>query len=199
LPTLLSAAWAYRGQDLVDWRVSRLAIAWGVPATIAGSLLTARTGGRPLMIMTALLVLGLGISLLREHGGPGAAARTPSAWAIAGIAIGVGFLSGLLANTGGILFGPLFIQVLGLPPKRALACSLVVSAALAVPGLAVHTALGHIDWIIAAGLSLAAIPSSYLGARAALSLRDKTLVRVYGALLALFGAYDLRALLVYNR
>ncbi len=45
--------------------------------------------------------------------------------------------------------------------------------------------LGYIDWLIVLALSLAAIPFSYLGARLALSLRDKTLVRVYGFLLAL--------------
>lgn len=200
LPTLLSAAWAYRGKDLVDWRVSRLTILWGVPATLAGSFLSESVGGHPLMIMTALMVLGLGVSLLFETGAPKPASHVSAAWAIAAIALGVGGLSGLLANTGGILFGPLFIRALGMPPKRALACSLVVSAALAVPGMGAHMYLGHIDWFIVAALSLAAIPSSYLGARLALSLRDKTLVRVYGLVLVLFGLYDLWHLhLVYNR
>ena len=200
LPTLLSAAWAYRGKDLVDWRVVRLSVLWGALATLAGSFLSVRVGGHALMVLTALMVLGLGVSLLFEGGAPRPEPRVPSAGAIAAIAVAVGGLSGLLANTGGILFGPLFIRALGLPPKRALACSLVVSAALAVPGVGAHMYLGHIDWGIVAALSLAAIPSSYMGARLALSLRDKTLLRVYGVLLALFGLYDLwRVVLVYNR
>ena len=200
LPTLLSAAWAYRGKDLVDWRVTRLTILWGVPATLAGSFLSESVGGHPLMIMTGLMVLGLGVALLFETAPPNPAPHVSSAWAIAAIALFVGGLSGLLANTGGILFGPLFIRALRMPPKRALACSLVVSAALAVPGMGVHMYLGHVDWFIVAGLSLAAIPSSYMGARLALGMRDKTLVRVYGLLLAVFGLYDLWHLyLVYNR
>lgn len=200
LPTLLSAAWAYRGKDLVDWRVTRLTILWGVPATLAGSFLSDYVGGHPLMILTGLMVLGLGVSLLLKGGEAKPAAHPHAAGAVVAIALGVGGLSGLLANTGGILFGPLFIRALGMPPKRALATSLVVSAALAVPGMGAHMFLGHIDWLIVFALSVAAIPSSYLGARLALSLRDKTLVRVYGLLLALFGLYDLWHLhLVYNR
>ena len=200
LPTLLSAAWAYRGKDLVDWRVTRLTVLWGVPATLAGSFLSEYVGGHPLMIMTGLMVLGLGVSLLFKGGEAKPASHPHAAWSIVAISLGVGGLSGLLANTGGILFGPLFIRALGMPPKRALATSLVVSAALAVPGMGAHMLLGHIDWLIVLALSLAAIPSSYLGARLALSLRDKTLVRVYGFLLALFGLYDLWHLhLVYNR
>ncbi len=191
LPTLMSAAWAYRGKDLVDWRVSRLTVLWGVPATLAGSFLSDSVGGHALMVMTAFMVFALGLSLLFKNGEPEPASHVPSGWRIAAIGASVGLLSGLLANTGGILFGPLFIRWLGMPPKRALATSLVVSAVLALPGVAVHMYLGHIDWVIVAALSLAAIPSSYLGARLALSLHDKTLVRVYGALLALFGLYDI--------
>lgn len=200
LPTLLSAAWAYRGKDLVDWRVVRLTVLWGVPATLIGSFLSEAVGGHWCMILTGLMVLGLGFSLLFGSGEPKPSTHVAAGWAIAAIALSVGGLSGLLANTGGILFGPLFIRALGMPPKRALACSLIVSAALAVPGMGAHMYLGHVDWWIVAALSAAAIPSSYFGARLALSLRDKTLVRVYGALLVLFGAYDLWHLyLAYNR
>lgn len=200
LPTLLSAAWAYRGKDLVDWRVVRLTIYWGVPATLAGSFLSEVVGGHWCMILTGLMVLALGVSLAFGGGESKPATHVSSAWAIALIGVFVGALSGLLANTGGILYGPLFIRALGMPPKRALACSLIVSAALAVPGMAAHMYLGHVDWWIVAALSVAAIPSSYVGARVALSLHDRHLVRIYGALLIAFGAYDLWHLyLVYNR
>lgn len=191
LPTLLSAAWAYRGKNLVDWRVVKTTFWWGAPATLIGCFLSEAVGGHWCMILTGLMVLGLGLSLLFGKGEPKPSTHVAAGWKIAGIALLVGGLSGLLANTGGILFGPLFISALGLPPKRALACSLVVSAALAVPGMAAHMYLGHVDWWIVLALSLAAMPSSYWGARLALSLHDKTLVRVYGALLVLFGAYDL--------
>ncbi len=190
LPTLLASAWAYRGRGLVDERVVRLAVLWGFPATVAGSFLSADAGGRALMVMSALLIAGLGVSLALEDAPPEVGGPPAPAWKIAAIGIFVGGLSGLLANSGGVLFGPLFISVLRLPAKTAIACSMIVAAALAIPGMAVHVYLGHVDWTIVVALSVAAIPSSYLGARLALRLRDKTLLRVYGTLLTLFGFYD---------
>ena len=62
--------------------------------------------------------------------------------------ITVGLLGGLLANAGGFLLVPLYLAVLKLPIKTALACSLAVASVLAVPGTIVHAALGHIDWAV---------------------------------------------------
>src|SRR5207302_2302455 len=50
-------------------------------------------------------------------------------------------------------------------PISALASSLLVSAALAVPGTLVHLALGHIDWTVTFTLALTSIPASRAGAR----------------------------------
>ena len=76
------------------------------------------------------------------------------------IAAGVGLLSGLLANAGGFLLVPLYLLVLRLPIKTALACSLAVAAVLAVPGTLVHAALGHIDWAVTAVFAASLIPMS---------------------------------------
>ena len=66
----------------------------------------------------------------------------------------IGFLSGLLANAGGILFSTFFIRRLKMPIKQALACAVILSAVLSVPGAITHWCLGHIDWNIALLLSL---------------------------------------------
>ena len=108
----------------------------------------------------------------------------------------------MLANTGGVLYAPLFIMLLGMEVKRALATSLIVAAVLAVPGTLAHWYLGHIDWRLAAALSIGAIPCSYLGARLAIAIRSGTLVTIYGIALTFFGLYDLlyteRALLHFG-
>ena len=73
-----------------------------------------------------------------------------------------------------------------LPIKPALGTSLVVSAALAVPGTIVHAALGHIDWTVALVLAVCAMPASRLGASIALATDPRRLERIFGAgLLAL--------------
>lgn len=101
------------------------------------------------------------------------------------VAAVVGVFSGLLANSGGFLLTPLYLVVLHLPVKRALATSLVVSAALAIPGTLAHWALGHIDWLIVLAYAVPAVPAAYLGARLAIRSSPRWLTRVYGAVLVL--------------
>jgi uncharacterized membrane protein YfcA len=195
LPTTLSASLAYRGRGLIDWTVFAITCAVGVPATIVGSLVSPFVGGHTLMLMTAVFVAGLGVSILvhREPAEPSPKWGTP--WAqrtrLVVIGLGVGFLAGLLANTGGVLYAPLFIKWLRMETKRALATSLLVAAALAVPATIAHAALGHIDWRLVAALAIGGIPSSYLGAWTAIRLRNLTLLRIYGIALTAFGVYDL--------
>lgn len=195
LPTTLSASWAYKGEDLVDWHAVSITCLWGIPATTIGSLASSWVGGHPLMILTAVFITYLGITLLwkGEHEKTDGIAHTERAHRrkLAAIAIGVGFLSGLLANAGGVLYGPLFISWLNMPTKKALATSLVVSCFLAIPGTITHWYLGHIDWSLVLALSIATIPMSYIGAKSALKLRSVTLLKLYGCGLTFFGFYDL--------
>ncbi|MFO0591376.1 MAG: sulfite exporter TauE/SafE family protein [Polyangiaceae bacterium] len=195
LPTTLSASLAYRGRGLIDWTAFAITCAVGLPATILGSFASPLVGGHTLMLLTALFVTGLGISMFfhkeaaetRED-----VQRTPARRArLAVIGLLVGFLAGLLANTGGVLYAPLFIQWVRMETKRALATSLVVASALAIPGTIVHAALGHVDWSLVVALAIGGIPSSYFGARVALRLRSDTLLRIYGVALTAFGLYDL--------
>ncbi len=192
LPTTISASVAYYKQKLIHRKVVILTILLGIPATFAGSFLSEWLGGRALMILTAIFVLSLGLSFFVVHTSSDALeAGEISTWKITSIAVSVGTLSGLLANSGGVLFGPLFIRVLKMPTKQALACSLLVSAGLAIPGTFAHWYLGHIEWHIVWLLSISSIPFSYLGARLALSLRNQVLERIFGIMLVVFGAFDL--------
>lgn len=192
LPTTFSATLAYYRHSVIDRRVVLTSILFGIPATFLGSYYSDWLEGRTLMLLTALFVLALGISFfVGKQSTEEQLERVIPAWKIGGVAVGVGFLSGLLANSGGVLFGPLFIRVLKMPTKRALASSLMVAAGLSIPGTIAHWYFGHIDWRIVMLLSLSAIPSAYLGARLALNLRNHVLERIFGAMLVVFGAFDL--------
>jgi len=197
LPATLSAAFAYRKKRLVNGRLVLISTLTGTPATLIGSFCSSRVSGQTLMILTAVFVIGLGLSFFLIPGGTAAeeAADTTSAGRIMLVAASVGLLAGLLANSGGILFAPLFIRFLKLPTKQALASSLVVSATLAIPGTIAHWRLGHIDWSIALLLSLSTIPCSYLGARVALWLKNEVLEKIFAFMLIVFGAFDLFHLL----
>lgn len=198
LPTTLAASLAYRKSHFLDWKIIWVCILVGLPATVFGSFASHWVGGNVLMILTALFVCSLGASFIvpiirrKRRGEPLEETETSYSFGkTAMIAIGVGGLSGLLANSGGILFGPLFIRVLKMPVKQALACSLMVAAGLAIPGTLAHWWLGHIDWWIVLILSVTSIPSSFLGAKMAIRMKGETLELVFGIALCLFGLYDL--------
>lgn len=193
LPTTLAASFAYRGRGLFDRDAFVTTCAVGLPATLLGSLASPFVGGHTLMLATALFVIALGLGILfgGETKPTPRAAGAPPRLRLACIGLGVGFLAGLLANTGGVLYAPLFLRWVGMETRRALATSLLVSACLAIPGTLAHAALGHVDWPLALALSIGTVPSAYLGARLAIRLRSETLLRVYGISLTLFGLYDL--------
>jgi uncharacterized protein len=202
IPGTLIASGEYWESRLLDWEIVSWSVGVGVPATILGSLLTKYTGARPLLILTGVLVLGFGISFLawpREktaQDGPTpnpSAQFRPSFWRarLVLIATGVGIISGLLANAGGFLLAPAYARFLRQPVKKSFACSLAVSAVLALPGTVVHAYLGHISWTVAGLVALGSAPLSFLGARVAIRTRASRLERIYGIVLTALGAFFL--------
>jgi uncharacterized membrane protein YfcA len=193
VPSTMVASWAYSRERLVDWRVVRWSIAFGVPATAGGALLTNWISGGILVKATDVVLIGLGIRILiggEERQATPRSAAELSPWMLAGVATTVGVASGLLANSGGFLLAPLFVTLLRLPIKSALASSLAVASALAVPGTVVHAALGHIDWVLVAVFAATAVPLSFLGARVAMRTDAHRLERIYGmALIGLGGVF----------
>ncbi|PWU45724.1 hypothetical protein DLE60_20235 [Micromonospora globispora] len=170
-------------------------ISVGFPATVAGALLTPHVGGRLLVRIIEVVVAAVGVrlALFPDRARERAEQLRAFRFRLASVAAVAGVFSGLLANSGGFLLAPLYLVVLRLPIKRALATSLAVSAALALPGTVTHWALGHIDWRVVAAYTVLAVPAAYLGARLAIRSKPGWLTRIYGvALLAsgllLFGA-----------
>jgi uncharacterized membrane protein YfcA len=201
IPGTLLASSQYWKHRLLDWRVFWWSVGIGVPATILGSLLTKFTGARILLILTAVLVFGFGLSFLIWPGEKKSGVALPgplqhesghfSRVRLALIAFGVGFTSGLLANAGGFLLAPAYIRLLKLPIKKSFACSLAVSAVLAVPGTIIHAYLGHISWTVTGLVALGSVPCSFLGARIAIRSRSSRLARMYGLFLTALGILSL--------
>lgn len=201
IPGTLIASGEYWKSRLLDWQIVGWSIAVGIPATILGSLLTKFTGARPLLIVTGIFVLGFGLAFLflpRERVSAGdsqdlPAENRPAYWRLrlALIATGVGIVSGLLANAGGFLLAPAYSRFLRQPIKKSFACSLAVSAVLALPGTVVHAYLGHISWTVTGLMALGSVPFSFLGARIAIRTRASKLERIYGLILTALGAFFL--------
>ena len=201
VPGTLVASAEYWRSSLIDWQIVRWSLIAGVPSTILGSYLTLFTGPTPLLVVTGIMVLGFGLSFLLSSGrkklsgmpvDPEVHVRPPY-WRLrlTFVAIGVGLISGLLANSGGFLLAPSYAKFLRQPIKKAFACSLAVSVVLALPGTIVHWYLGHISWGVTGLIALGSVPLSYLGAKVALRSRPSTLERWYGFALTVLGAFFL--------
>ena len=101
---------------------------------------------------------------------------------------GVGVFTGLLANGGGFLLVPLYLLVFGLRMRQAVGTSLLVIAVLAVPTLAMHWSLGHIDWALAGEFAAGMLPGAAIGSRLAHRNHGLALRLAFGWFLA-FGAF----------
>ena len=188
IPGTLVAYRRYHRLGITDARVIRWSVAVGIPATVLGAIATRWIDGAALVKLTEIMIAGVGLRILLGRDEPEVVNRDDDQRRrIIAVAVAVGFLAGLLANAGGFLLVPLYLAVLKLPIKTALACSLAVASVLAVPGTIVHAALGHIDWTVTIVFASASIPLSSLGARTALALSAARLERIYGAGLLTLG------------
>jgi uncharacterized membrane protein YfcA len=195
IPATFVAARTYARSGHVDRRLVLTCAAIGLPATIAGALATRWIDGHFLVVATEVLLLALGAKFLFAPGELPDAPRDVAHFGrrAAALALGVGFVSGLLANAGGFLFAPLFVVALHRPLKDALGTSSALACVLAIPGTIVHAALGHIDWTVTLVFALSSVPFSALGARVALRTQTRPLERVYGVAIASFAALFLLA------
>ncbi|MEI2653801.1 MAG: sulfite exporter TauE/SafE family protein [Microthrixaceae bacterium] len=198
LPAMVPAAFVsarrYLKAGNLDRRVARLAIGGGVPGTLLGALASQLVGGNGLLILSGVLLLGIGARMLvRDRVGAAerAAGRRERTGVVVGSAFGVGLLTGLLANGGGFLLVPVFVLVLGLTAAEAAGTSMVVVGVLTIPTLASHWALGHIDWTVASGFALGLIPASLVGARLAQKVSSAQSRLAFGTMLIVFSVWFL--------
>ena len=198
LPAMVPAAFVsarrYLASGNLDRRVARLAIGGGVPGTLLGALASRLVGGDGLLVLSGLLLLGIGARMLvpdRVGAAARCATRRENSAIVVGSAFGVGLLTGLLANGGGFLLVPVFVLVLGLTAVEAAGTSMVVVGVLTIPTLATHWALGHIDWTVASGFAVGLIPASIVGARLAQKVSSAHSRLAFGTMLVGFSIWFL--------
>jgi uncharacterized membrane protein YfcA len=167
----------------------------GLAGAVLGSLATGVVDTRYIMILTALFLLYLAYrtleSALRGEATPEARGKaregTGSLAVKAGVGFAAGFFSGFMGLGGGTILVPAFLFLLHMDVKEALGNSLVVIAALAIPGMVIHTFLGHIDWLLALGMMVGVMPGSYVGSFFTLRARKRRVLLLFSMVLAAIG------------
>lgn len=196
IPAAISGSIVYIRNRKVRFDVAWRALVAAIPMSQFGVLLTGRTPGPLLMVLTGA-VLAYSAWLFIERGfskkervtnetAPGGA--RPAWMLFAGGAL-AGFVSGFLAIGGGIILVPVFVKVLRLETKEAVATSLFCVLGLAIPGTIGHAIEGNILWETALLLAAGVVPFGYLGARVSTALRTTTLERTYGLVMLAFAVY----------
>ncbi len=185
----------YQKKQLIDWRMSiKLAITV-IPGSILGAYVTGFISGSALMYLTAVFLAYISIQMVRNK--QVISIPHPERY-ILPLGFLIGFVSGMLANGGGILIVPLLLM-LGVDIKRAVATSMAVVFFAVTPAIAVHWWLGHINWWISLALILGSVPGAYLGSRMVLNIDKRTLRKWYGIFVFVMAVYLALYELIFDR
>ena len=162
----------------------------GIPGTIVGALLSRLVGGSALLLASGAVLVVVGLRVLwpiEQAARDAGTRRRQNRPLLVASAAGVGVFTGLLANGGGFLLVPLYLLVFGLRMREAVGTSLIVIAVLAIPTLATHWALGHVNWTLAGEFAVGLLPGSAVGSRLAHRVEGPTLRKAFGWFLVAFG------------
>jgi len=194
LPATIPAAALAGASYLRSGDARPRAAAWsllgGVPGALLGALVSRWVDGQLLLVASGLVLVAVGTRIVRPidptSRDAGARRRANRPFLVAAAA-GVGFFTGLLANGGGFLLVPLYVLVFGLRMRQAVGTSLVVVAVLAMPTLATHWALGHVDWSVAGLFAIGVLPASVAGTVVSRRVGGTALRQWFGWFLVIFG------------
>jgi uncharacterized protein len=197
LPGAISGTIRYQREGLVDWQVGAWVSTAGLPAVVGGALLSRVVPGEGHLLLLTIAVLlaftawrTVFVALNgddREEGNPARAAapRVTAGWRPAVIGVAAGLLSGLLGIGGGVIMVPAFTKLLQLSLKSAIATSLVCVGVFGVPATITHALLGHVDWRLAALLTIGVVPGARLGAGLTVRIDERRLRLLVGLFLGL--------------
>jgi uncharacterized membrane protein YfcA len=110
----------------------------------------------------------------------------------AGLAVLVGLSLGLLGGGGSILTVPIFVYVLGFPPKEAIAAGLAVVGAVSLFGAAGHWRAGNVAGRPALLFGVASMAGALGGARLATVVSGRAQLFLFAIVMLLAAAFMLR-------
>lgn len=172
----------------VRWRIAAVVGGAGAAAAVGGAALGRLLPDQAIMLGFAALMVAAGARMLAGDVPSGGACALPGGgvdWRAclpkslaAGTAVGV--LTGLFGVGGGFLVIPALVLGLGLPMAAAVGTSLVIVAANAAAGFAVHAGDAALDAGVVGGFTAAAIAGSLAAARLAPRVDAARLRRWFG-------------------
>ena len=179
------AAVTYVTRVGLDRRRALAAAALGLPTALLGAVTASHLPRDVIVLVVAATLVGVGVWAVVARPGDrachtpgsdprtGAAGATVPAWrptlVLAVGASTVGFYSGVVGSGTGVLLVALFVTALGTDFLRGSAMAKVVSIGSDLGALALFGLLGHVLWLLGAGMAVANVAGGIVGARTALA------------------------------
>lgn len=191
IPSAVSASVIYHKEKKIIFKLAFTALLTAIPFSLLGTWSTNFIDSDLLLIAKAGFLFFLGLNFVLS-GWILIGKEIPIKFSfVGGLISGIiaGYLAGILAVGGGIVLVTAFVRVNNLQMKNAIATSMLCVGVLSAINSYVHYKFGNIDIIIAIILCITVIPFSYLGAKLAMRLKNKTLEKIFGIILICFSLY----------
>jgi uncharacterized membrane protein YfcA len=169
----------------VRWRTGLVFGMAGMAGAYGGGRLADAIPAGILLTAFALMMLATAIGMIRGRRGGGEGTCEPADRELSllkAVAVGaaVGLVSGLVGAGGGFLIVPALTLIGGLPMAAAVGTSLAVISMQTLAGFTGHLSNVHLNWPLAAAVTVAAVTGSLAGSRLAGRIPETVLRRAFG-------------------
>lgn len=201
--TALAVALTAFANLLPHWRAGNVrwktAIAFAIPGAIGAALgasIGKTVGGKQLLFLFALLMIGVAFNMVRPRRSP-APRPERSGWAMLRWVIPVSFVVGLLAGFfgigGGFLIVPGLMLATGMPILGAIGSSLVSVGAFGTTTAITYALSGNVNWLIAVEFFAGGVLGGWVGTWLAIRLgaRKQLLTRIFAGVVFAVAIYML--------
>ncbi len=172
-------AYSHYKQGNVNVKTGNKMLIYATIGTIVGSLLSPHIPEKIYMLITAIILLLLGLQMLYQFffGKNNVNAKNNKNWAV----VAFGLLSGLMVGVVGLSGGGSVVSgllIAGLPMITAVGTSIYILVGTSIIGLIMHLSIGNINWQYVIILLCGSLIGSYLGPEI-LSKFDKDVLEKY--------------------
>lgn len=194
----LAGLTAHARAGMVKWCCALAFASAGIAGAAIGAEIGKAFDGKRLLMLFGLLMVGVGLSMLRERkreADPDVRLSRETAGILLPrllpLGAGVGFAAGFFGIGGGFLIVPALIAATAMPFTYAVGTSLVVVVALGLTTAVSYALSGYVDWplttLLVAGGAAGAVIGIGLGRR--LSGQKALLERIFATLVIGVGIY----------
>jgi len=197
IPSSISGSLVYAKEKLINYKVGLYVVVTAIIFGFAGIGLADLFPTTMLFIKFAFMFL-LALDMFIQQKSTNSEDMKNNLYLLILIGAVGGFISGLLAIGGGIVFIFAFRRILKIKIKETIATSLFCFGITSIFNTYAYYLLGSIDWSVAIPIALGVIPASRFGAKLSLKTKSRTLQISFGIILIAFAIFIIMKKFVFG-